>query len=82
MFINNQIVKEWTVIKRAEDRYIGRNQKRVFYGPVNQQLQNTLEKIAEINTELLDANLKVKYEENKKQASNKFEIPSRQNSSV
>ena len=31
MFTNNQIVKEWTVIKRAEDRYIGRNQKRVFF---------------------------------------------------
>lgn len=75
MFTNNQIVKEWTVIKRAEDRYIGRNQ-------INQQLQSTLEKIAEINTELLDINLKVKYEENKKQASNKFKIPSRQNSSV
>ena len=73
MFTNNQIVKEWTVIKRAEDRYIGRNQK---------QLQSTLEKIAEINTELLDINLKVKYEENKKQASNKFKIPTRQNSSV
>ena len=73
MFTNNQIVKEWTVIKRAEDRYIGRNQKRV---------QSTLEKIAEINTELLDINLKVKYEENKKQASNKFKIPTRQNSSV
>lgn len=34
MFTNNQIVKEWTVIKRAEDRYIGRNQKRVFFSQI------------------------------------------------
>ena len=53
-----------------------------FHGLVNQEIQKDLEKIAKINTELLDINLKEKYEKNKKQANKNFKVSSRQNSSV